>query len=304
MGSAVDPEWEDRLVDFTFGNMDAEAAAGFERRLLECRERVTLAEEYRFVTTQIGGAVAPIEPPEGHKARFLAKLSATPQVRETVSETPAVVAEAPRPEAIRDTTLSDAQEERIVDLVAERQRRQPSILGPALAMAAAAIILLLGAWLWSANNSLNEQNQRLLQAQQERDTAQAQLRAAQTQLDEFSRTLNIPAGYTAFPIAAQAPYTATAQVLFNPETKDVALIANGLQPLPDDKVYEFWLFPNDANAPPVPAQTFNADAQQVAKHATIAGENSDAYRGFAVSLEKAPGGTSPGGPIVLAGFYK
>ena len=49
MGSAVDPEWEDRLVDFTFGNMDAEAAAGFERRLLECRERVTLAEEYRFV---------------------------------------------------------------------------------------------------------------------------------------------------------------------------------------------------------------------------------------------------------------
>lgn len=313
MDSAVNPEWEERLVDFTFGHLDAESAAAFEQRLLECRERVTLAEQYRSVTAMLGRAVAPAEPPEGHKTRFQAKLTATAQVRETPAApvSPDVAAErqptGPRlvpGAAEREAARGDAQEERIVDLIEARRRRDRSILAPALAMAAAAVILLLGAWIWSLSSSISEQNNRLQAAERDRDTALAQLRVAQGRLDEFSRTLNIPAGYTAFPIAAQAPYTATAMVLFNPETRDVALVANGLQPQPANKVYEFWLFPNDPNAPPVAAQTFNADAQNVAKHTTVAATNVSAYRGFAVSLEDAPGGTAPGGPVLLAGFYK
>lgn len=306
LNSNVTPEWEERLIDFTFGAMDPEASAEFERELAACTARVTLARQYGGTVAAIGSSVTPLEPPEGHKARFMAKLAATPQATATNGGNVDDVALAPgklrvvegtrRPVAgdvesrEHGPSVATAQEERIVDLMQARAQRRGSVLAPALAIAAVLALLLMGAWVWTATNALNAESSRRL--------------AAEQKLNELAATLNIPAGYTTLQIQPQAPYSATAQVLYNPNTNDAALVANDLDPLTQGKVYEFWLLPVEKNATPQAAGVFTAEANGVAKHVTKAPEKVGSYAGFAVTLEDAPGGAAPKGPIVLAGAFR
>jgi anti-sigma-K factor RskA len=300
----IDPDWEERLIDFTFGAMDPQAAAEFERQLDESRARLALAQEYSGTVAVLGSSVAPAEPPEGHKARFLAKLAATPQGVEASASTvsqlspvqlDAVVGTPLRPvereaERVRPTASASAQEERIVDIMEARARRQRSPLAPVLAVAAAAIILLMGAWLWSLSGALSEQESRRI--------------AAEQKLNDFASTLNVPAGYRAFEIAAQASYSATGTVLFNPDTQDAYLLADRLEPLPVGKVYEFWLLPAEQGVTPLAAGVFTPEHGGVAKHTTVAPAKVGSYAGFAVTLEDEPGGSAPNGPLVLAGTFR
>jgi len=298
----IDPDWEERLIDFTFGAMDPQAAAEFARQLDESRARLALAQEYSSTVAVLGSSVAPAEPPEGHKARFLAKLAATPQGMEASASTgsqlspvqlDAVVGTPLRPVEVgreRPTALASAQEEGIIDLTEARARRQRSPLAPVLAVAAAAIILLMGAWLWSLSGALSEQESRTI--------------AAMQKLYDFVRTPNIPSGYRAFEISAQAPYSATGTVLFNPDTQDAYLLADRLEPLPAGKVYEFWLLPTELVATPQAAGVFTPEAGGTAQHFTVAPAKVGSYGGFAVTLEDAPGGSAPNGPMVLAGTFR
>ncbi len=237
----------------------------------------------------LGSSVTPAEPPEGHKARFMAKLAATPQGVEASASTgsqlspvqlDAVVGTPLRlvereAERERPAALASVQEERIVDLMEARARRQRSPLAPVLAVAAAAIILLMGAWLWSLSGALSEQESRRI--------------AAEQKLDNFARTLNVPAGYRAFEISAQAPYSATGTVLFNPDTQDAYLLADRLEPLPPGKVYEFWMLPAEQGVTPLAAGVFTPEPGGVAKHTTVAPTKVGNFAGFAVTLEDAPG---------------
>jgi hypothetical protein len=282
----VSPEWEERLLDFSFGAMSPDDSIEFERQLTEYSARVELAQQYRSTAAMLGSVVAPAEPPEGHKARFMAKLAATPQVRSGAaanSIAPArlevVGATSPKvsqPTSEREHVAGNDQEERIIDLVAARTRRQSSLLAPVMAAAAAVIILVMGAWLWSVSSSLEAQKGKVA----------------------------IPPGYKAFPIEAQAPYSSTAVVLFNPDTKDAYLLADRLEPLPEGKIYEFWFLPAETGANPQAAGIFTPGAGGAAKHSAMAPTNVGNYTGFAVTLEDAPGGDTPKGPPVLAGSFR
>ena len=314
--SNINPEWEERLIDFTMGAMDSEASAEFERGLDECSAHVRLARQYRSTVNMLGASVAPAEPPEGHKVRFMAKLAATPQEgAEGLSTAP--IADGSRLKVLvgapvssherdkdREIVLVDAQEERIIDLMQAMARRQGSVLAPAMAIAAALALLLMGVWLWSANSSLADQENRRIEAERKLNTEQALRLEAERRLNDFATTLNVPPGYTAFQIEAQPGYNATATVLYNPNTKDASLLADRLEPLPPDKVYEFWLLPTDANAPPQKAGTFTSEAGGSARHATVAPSNVGSYAGFAVTLENKPGVDTPQGPMVLAGTFR
>src|SRR5687768_3028326 len=72
-------DWESELADFTFRVMDAEASSHFEQQLLECREHVTLAQEYSEVAAWLALSTTPAEPPQGHKSRLMWRISSMPQ---------------------------------------------------------------------------------------------------------------------------------------------------------------------------------------------------------------------------------
>lgn len=314
--SHINPEWEERLIDFAFGAMDPAEAAEFERGLDECNAHVMLARQYMATLGTLGASVAPAEPPKGHKARFMAKLAATPQesaqtrsaASTSTDERLKVLKSESAPSLARDKSrdimLADAQEERIVDLMQARSRRQGSVLAPAMAIAAALALLLMGVWLWTTNSALTDQQNRRIEAERQLNTEQALRLAAEQRLTDFAATLNVPQGYTAFPMQAQPGYNATAAVLYNPDTRDASLLADRLDPLPADKVYELWFLPADANAPPEPAGTFTSGENGAAQHSAVARANVGNYAGFAVTVEDSPGTSSPQGPQVLAGKFR
>ncbi len=148
---------------------------------------------------------------------------------------------------------------------------------PWAAAAAATLLFLAGVWGWLA---------------------------AQSDLSALRNRPNIPAGYVAFPVQGQAPMEdATAVVLVNPDKNEAFLLAQGLEPLPPDRVYELWLLPPGQDAKPVAAGTFKPDDQGAARHSTTAATSLSAFAGVAVSVEQAPGVSAPQGPIILVGQY-
>src|SRR5207253_2764377 len=82
-------DWEAKLAEYSLGVMEPGDAAEFERQLSECRVHVALAQQYTQVISALGYAAPPAEPPSGHRARFMSRLSATAQ------EIPSVGAAAP-----------------------------------------------------------------------------------------------------------------------------------------------------------------------------------------------------------------
>jgi hypothetical protein len=291
-------EWADNMLDYFSGAMAPEDAERFERGLLECQEHVVAAQEYREVIGMLASTMAePAEPPAGHKDRFLARLQATPRegMGDGVATTPTPAPAPPRlsvmeggaasrPEPARAPAVAaPATEDRSapIDLAAERRERRGGGIPLMVASIAAMLALFFGVWAMMLNND---------RTQLQRDLAAAQ------------GVVNIPPGYQVLAVQPQEPYTATAVAIFNPETQQAFLYSSSLEPLPDGKIYELWLLPAAGN--PVPAGTFNASAAGTTRHEHTASQPLRDYAGFAVTIEDAPGGPVPGGPIIMAGQYR
>ena len=93
-------EWEAKLAEYALGVMQPGDASEFERQLNECRTHVTLAQQYTQVVGVLGYAAASVEPPTGHKARFLSRLATTHQQTPTASSDAIVSAPAALPTAL------------------------------------------------------------------------------------------------------------------------------------------------------------------------------------------------------------
>lgn len=292
----TEDDWESQLTDYVFGVMEPEAARQFELGLSQCREKVMLAQQYSEVMGLLGAAVSPAEPPQGHKARLLARVASTPQERadaafKPMSATTSTATQMPTMLPVPATTpgqstppVQGESVSNVTDLSAYRERRRATTLVPWAAAAAATLLFLVGVWGWLSAQSVAEQRAR--------------------EIATLQNTPNIPPGYLAFPVQGQEPMEgATAVVLFDPNKNEAFLLAQGLKPLTSNQVYELWLLPQATGQPPVPAGTFNADDNGRARHTVEASANIGAYAGVAVTLEPAPGVPSPTGPMVLVGTY-
>ena len=298
-------DWESLLVDYTTGAMPSNAAADFESKLNQCRDRVSLADEYQRALGLLGIASATADPPTGHKDRFLARLATLPQ--EHVSETGTAsnggsaftrdrtgpLAIVPSPEEAPAT---------VADLAAYRQRRGRAGLIATVAGIAAAVILLVSLWGWvSARNNNNS-----LQAELDHSNSQIQqltsdLERSNQTLAEAQKTLNIPPDFVPFVVSSDLPPPEASGVGFvNPKTDDFYLLAEGLQPISPTEVYEMWWIPKDKSAP-VPAGNLTMQANGVATNRTKTPQAPDNYSAVAVTREQAPGAQQPQGPIVIAG---
>jgi anti-sigma-K factor RskA len=313
-------EWEDQLADYALGVMDTGAAAEFERKLGECRAHVTMADQYTHAIGLVGLAVVPVEPPVGHKDRFMARLGTTAQETPPAATTatgrtgplpilgagatpphglPAVSATAPLPVDTGPVTGAH-----VIDLAEYRARRSVGSVVSIVASVAAALLIVVGLWGWfSTRNEINDLQTQLARAKTDVVRGDAEIADLKNQLEAARAALNIPPDYVPVNVAGQAAQPNASGVVFiNPRTNDVQLVAQGLSPLPDTKVYEMWWLPVGSGAP-VKAGTFQTDASGMARHAVKPPQPLTSYKGVAVSEEQAPGGDQPQGPIVLVGTY-
>ena len=260
-------DWESQLTDYTFGVMDAEAASRFEQGLIECREHVALAQEYSEVAAWLALSVPPAEPPEGHKTRLMSRVGSLPQTEdapETLLGDYTLTATRP---LVSETQSLERAREPVVDLGAYPEKRRIPTFLPALAAAAAVLVLFVGLWAWQSSR------------------------------------LNIPPGYTTFSVEGQGGTTASAVAFVNPDTNQALLLANGLTPLPADKVYELWLLPAAPDAKPVPAGVFTASNDGQARHEVVPSSRLSDHVGVAVTIEDAPGVQEPTQDPILVGMY-
>jgi anti-sigma-K factor RskA len=276
-----DESWESRLIDYSLGMMEPGEAAAFASSLAECREHVQLAQQYEQTMGWMGAAAQMAEPPEGHEARFMSLVSATPQEKKVSASGPALRAlpstmVAPvGPESSQAVSQAEKlsephtvdNEAKVVDLAKYRESRRNVLIG-ALGAVAAALILVLGL------SSYLGQNNKLV----------------------------IPAGYQVAQLAPATGYdTAHAVVLYDPAKNDATLLATGFPHVPAGKVYELWVLHTNPSEPPDAAGTFVPNASGASQHVATAAHNVGTYAGFAVTLEDAPGVPVAKGPVVVVG---
>lgn len=260
-------EWEAKLAEYSLGVMEAVAASEFERQLNECRVHVTLAQQYTQVIGALGHAAPPAEPPTGHRARFMARLVATPQETHTDGAT-ATISTPVAATQEQITSPTEPIPPRVSDLGAYREQKRARLSLSALAAIAAALVLLVGGTAFVTS-----------------------------QLNKPTRPQ-----MAAFRVQGQGPQpSASAFCVVDTKTNEAYLLTNGLQPLSPQQVYELWWLP--AKGDPVAAGTFNVDDTGKARHTAPMPESVSAFTGVAVTVESAPGGPKPLGKIVLAGNY-
>ncbi|MDQ5824688.1 MAG: anti-sigma factor [Chloroflexota bacterium] len=280
--NTLEDNWESRLIEYSMGTMSPADAQAFEQQLNECRVHVKLADHYTQVVGWMGAAATPAEPPSGHKTRMMARLAATEQ-----EQAPATTDARPSREPIplhavgtgpNMTAYSgssgpsgEAEPAPVTSLDEYRTKRasRPRALwiGSAAAMLA---LLVVAGWLSSV----------------------------------LGRPY-VPDGTLTVAVQSQpgAPENSGGVLFYNPQSREAHFYANGLQALSADQVYEMWLLPKGGGNP-VPAGIFNAGTSGAARHAIQAPAAMGDFAGVAVSVEKAPGGTVVGGPIILVAQYE
>jgi anti-sigma-K factor RskA len=92
----------------------------------------------------------------------------------------------------------------------------------------------------------------------------------------------------------------TGHAIYLPDHGSLLFQADNLKPLDPGKTYELWVIPADGKAP-VPAGTFRPDANGYASVVLPELPLGVAAKAFGVTIENAPGSTTPTMPIILAG---
>lgn len=246
-------------------------------------------------------------------AEFARSLPASPDLLAEVSSFEAVVGrlafihQAPAGQRLRARTLGAAG---FLPAAAAGQlaRRHEAPAAPWLAWAAVLAAVAFGALFAWERARLGEARRQAAELRQERDSLAAEITQARLQLAAVQEQLGREVAFrelvahresrqTLLAGLAPAP-SAVARVVWNPDTREAVLLAAGLQPAPEGKVYEAWVI---AGGAPVPAGTFQVDASGKAVLRLPTVDETRSVKTFAVTIEPAGGTAAPTGPMVLAG---
>jgi anti-sigma-K factor RskA len=132
------------------------------------------------------------------------------------------------------------------------------------------------------------------------DRTEAQLQEYQQQLAQAQAVvdlLNAPDAQHLTLVKANTPPQPQIKMIYSPRKGGLLLMANNLDPLPQDKVYELWLLPMNGSAP-MPAGTFKpqSDGSAMMDHSMTAGIEAKA---FAITVEPEGGSQTPTMPIKM-----
>jgi hypothetical protein len=190
--------------------------------------------------------------------------------------------------------------QRLLDAIAGEQRKQPVsrklVVGVlhtrwlAIAPVAATVVLaVFSLMLWREDARLR---QRL-------DKAQEVLSAQAQQIQEMQSIrdlLNAPDALHVTLVTAKNSAQPQAKTVYAP-SKGLLLMANNMEQLPQNKVYELWLLRADGGAP-MPAGTFRPDPSgNVLMHHPM--RSKIQAKTFAITIEPEGGSQTPTMPIVM-----
>lgn len=264
-------QYRDDLPLYAVGALTDQESKEMERHLAECADCREELHEFREAASNIAVAVPPSTPPAHVKAQLLARL-------EREQPTPTAVSPAPK---------------RQTEPVRERRGLGAWFWLPAVATACLAILSIS---LWIQDRALFRELR-----QQEHITADLQ---ANQQLLEKARALietltAADAQHVTLSAAGARPQPG-AKAVYSPQQHSLVLLAGNLNPLPANKVYELWLLPA-SGAQPVPAGTFQPDANGSATLVLSQFAGGLTAKGFAITIENQPGSSVPTMPIILVG---
>jgi anti-sigma-K factor RskA len=258
----------DDLPLYAVGALTKEESKKVEHHLTECAECREELRCFHEAASHIAMAVPPAEPPGYVRTQLLARLEAE-QPAAPMATAPKERAEPPR----------------------ARRGLAAWFWAPAFA---AACLLSVGLW---------RQDRALFRELREQERMTAELAANQQTLEKARALVETLTAADAQHVTLAAAGTKPqpgAKAIYSPQQHSLVLLAGNLNPLPTNEVYELWLLPTNG-AQPVPAGTFQPDASGSATLVLSEFADGAAAKGFAVTIENAPGASAPTMPIILVG---
>ncbi len=269
-------EARDLAPGFVLGALGSDEASAVRAHLATCEQSHAEFAELGGVVSYLADSLDPVEPPAGLRARLLAAAAAErPGMGQGSAEAPvAAVAAAP---LIPFPTAVDRKQR-----VATRAQTRGSWL---LRIAAVLAIAVLGAW--------------NLQLQARLSGVEGDLAAAQAYRAAVTAVLEVagrPGAQSGFLAAADPGSKATGVVAASGGS--VVLAVQNLAPTGGTAVYEAWVIVGDAA--PVPVGSFQVG---VGGTGVFRGSTALATSGaiVALTLEPAPGATTPTLPVLTLG---
>jgi len=259
-------QYRDDLPLYAVGALSSEESALLEKHLAECstcREELNSLNE---AAAQIALAVQPAVPSAHFREELMASLE---QQRST-----AVLPSSGRLQG------SDRQS----------PRRNAWFWAPVFATLIFALAFV----------AVRRQNRRLTKENRDLAARLSINRQAVDRAGELIRALTAPDAQHVSLVAAGAKVQPEAKAVYSSRQHSLVLIADHLDPLPAHKIYELWLLPANGSAP-LPAGTFTPDDRGSAALVLSQFGDGVAAKGFAVTIENAPGSAAPTMPIVLSG---
>jgi len=251
---------------YVLNALDENERKEFETHLAESEEIRNEVTELSDTAVMLGMAAAPVQPSPELKSNLMAMLANTPQLPKDVAPVRTLQAVAPAP----STATDDAPPAALSSTNNKAQARWFNRPVVALTAVAAAIALIVGGGVVA--NVVSDAN------------------FQQAQTEQYVSITAASDMQTAEAVVASGGF---AKLVWSEELGQSALVVNGLEALPDNKVYELWYIDGEGNA--TAAGLFDHDdSWRVLEGEMQAGDT------VGVTIEPNGGSTSPTTDPIIA----
>lgn len=267
-------EVTDLAAGFVLGALDPATMDAVRLHLATCPAAHAEFDELGGVVAYLADSLEPVEPPAALGARIAAAVAAE-ATAPTVAG-PSTVRPVAPPSTAAPPASTAAPSAPVVDLAAERRRRNPLVWGAAIA--AVLVIAALGAWNLSLRQDLS--------------SAEAYTAA----VDRVLALAGSPGGAAAI-LAPAAPGGPSGIAAIGADGH-IEMAMRGLAPISGTEVYEAWVVGSDGV--PVAIGSFTPNA---AGFGTLATASRASGPGVTIGLtrEPTPGRTVPTPPMLSSG---
>jgi anti-sigma-K factor RskA len=258
-------QYAEALALYAMGALDnPQELADVRAHLGTCGECRRELDALRADTALLALSATGPQPPQRARQRFLSAIAAEPRQKQQ-------------------------EEQQGKRFVLGRLRSRWLTFAP---IAVAVVLAIFSMLLLRENQRIKDHNVQLAAALRE-----AQLKSAHAQ--EVLDMLNDPKAVRMTLVTARNQAWPEVNTIYVPARGHVLLVAHNLAPLPEGKVYQLWLIPAKGGAP-MSAGTFWPDSAgcRTMMH-SLETEGVEA-QSFAVTVEPAPGSSTPTMPIMLA----
>ena len=259
-------QYAEMLALYATGALNAEERPELEAHLRSCAECQGELAALRGDTALLALSTVGPAPPQGARQRLMAAIG-------------------PRRAGGLDRRKSPAGQRVILGVLRPGWLRFAPV-------AVAVFLAVFNLLLWRSNSRLTSRQEKM-QAQVE------QLSRELNEAQQIVALLKSPDTVRMTLVSTHTQPQPQVKTMYGPKMGRLLMVANNLNPLPSDKVYELWLLPATGGAP-MPCGTFRPDANGNAMmHHPLSASGIEA-RGFAITVEPEGGSQAPTSEIMMS----